>query len=108
MTRKNIIYWLGLVCCILAGPLVAEDKVITQKDKTFSAPEITVKIGESVVFKNDDDVNHNVYSTTKGNEFNLKTQAPGASASVPFKAEGRVEVSCAFHPKMKMTVHVKK
>ena len=63
---------------------------------------------EVVLGANDDDLTHNVYSTAKGNEFNLRAQAPGTSASITLTAEGTVEIHCAFHPKMKLIVTVKK
>jgi plastocyanin len=55
---------------------------------------------------NDDTVPHNIFSVSKGNEFNLGSQAPGASTDVTFKEAGEVQVICAIHPRMKMTVTV--
>ena len=60
----------------------------------------------SNVFQNDDDVTHNVFSTSKGNEFDIRVQRPGGSTSVTFLQEGTVEVQCAIHPKMKMLITV--
>ena len=48
--------------------------VISQKGKVFDREALTIKQGESLVFRNDDPVTHNVFSRTKGNEFNLKMQ----------------------------------
>jgi plastocyanin len=85
----------------------AAQHVVSQKAKAFSATTLTVKQGDEVVFKNEDDVTHNLFSNTKGFEFNL-TQAPGNTSSYAFKGEGTAEVRCAFHPKMKLTVTVAK
>jgi plastocyanin len=93
----------GFVVSVLAA---GQSHVITQKDKTFSVPELTVKAGETIVFKNDDDVTHNTFSQTPGFEFNSKTQAPGTEHSVNFDKSGTVEVRCAIHPKMKTVIHV--
>ena len=41
-----------------------------------------------------------------GHEFNLGSQAPGMSTDVTFKEAGDVQVICAIHPRMKMTVKV--
>jgi plastocyanin len=81
--------------------------IVSQKNLTFTPGGVTVKIGDSLQFKNDDDVTHNAFSTSKGNEFNSKAQQPGQTASVTFKAVGQVDIRCAFHPKMTMTVTVK-
>ena len=85
----------------------AQQHVVSQKEKTFSAETITIKPGDQVVFKNDDEVTHNVFSNTSGMSFNL-TQAPGESSSYVFNNEGTAEIRCAFHTKMKMTVVVRK
>jgi plastocyanin len=80
---------------------------VVQKEKTFSAVTLTIKPGDKVMFKNDDEVTHNVFSNTAGLKFNL-TQPPGETGSQVFDSEGTAEVRCAFHPKMKMTIVVKR
>ncbi len=85
---------------------VAADKTINQKGKVFSQTEITVKKGEPVNFLNDDNIVHNVMSTTTGNEFNVGAAKPGTVTPVTFKAAGDVRVICAIHPSMKMVVKV--
>jgi plastocyanin len=86
----------------------AADHEIVQKDRSFSETEITIKPGDTVTFKNADEVTHNVFSMTPGMEFDLRRQAPGASSTVPFNKEGVSEVRCSIHPKMKLMVTVKK
>lgn len=81
--------------------------VVNQKNLTFTPGALTVKVGDTLQFKNDDDVTHNAFSTSKGNEFNSKAQPPGQTATVTLKAAGQVDIRCAFHPKMTMTVTVK-
>lgn len=102
---------------ILAGVLAATATLfasdvtphrINQKDRDFSVKEITIKPGEKLEFCNSDDVTHNVFSRSKLNAFNIKTQAPGSSSIVEFKEEGVTEVRCAIHPSMKLIVTVKK
>jgi plastocyanin len=88
-------------------PLLAADHEITQQDRHFSQTEITIKVGDTISFKNDDEVTHNVFSTTPGMEFDLHRQAPGASSTIPFNKAGDAEVDCSIHPRMKLLVHVK-
>jgi plastocyanin len=105
--RRAILATLGLA--MAAGTIVAADqKTVTQKGKAFSVAAITIKPGDEVVFKNDDDATHNVFSTSKGQEFNLKVQLPGSATTQVFKVEGVAEVQCAFHPQMKLKVTVSK
>ena len=86
--------------------LQAAPHAVSQKGKVFAPGTITVKVGDAVTFKNDDDVTHNAFSTSKGNEFNAKAQTPGSSADVVFKTKGKVAVKCAFHPGMSLSVTV--
>jgi len=84
----------------------ATEKTISQKGRAFSEAAVTIKKGETLVFVNDDNIAHNIMSTTTGNEFNLGSQAPGASSNVTLSAAGEVSVLCAIHPRMKMSVTV--
>lgn len=91
------------VVCVEAAALS-----VSQKGKSFEPAMLKAKVGDTLNFKNDDDVTHNAFSTSKGNEFNSKVQLPGSASSITFKEAGTVEVRCAFHPKMKLTVVVSK
>ena len=96
---------LAVVVGLSSGAFTAT-QVIYQRGRTFSTASITVKKGEPVTFLNDDTVPHNILSTSKGNEFNLGSQAPGSSTDVTFKEAGQVSVICAIHPRMKLIVTV--
>jgi plastocyanin len=100
-----------IVAGLLVLPVIVHattDHHVGQKNKAFSTATLLIKPGDRVVFENDDQITHNVYSTQKGKtSFNLKAQAPGVSTSVTFANEGNFEVRCAFHPKMKLLVVVK-
>lgn len=86
---------------------LAKDHVVSQKGKAFSVEALNLKVGDSVVFKNDDDTAHNVFSTTEGQKFNLGIQKQGTDNSHKFEKPGEIEVRCAIHPKMKLKVSVK-
>lgn len=85
---------------------LAAEQTISQKGKVFSKAEVALKKGDTLVFVNDDNVAHNIYSTSPGNDFNLGSQAPGKSVSVTFDKPGDVDVLCAIHPLMKMKIKV--
>ena len=105
MLRK--IGMLSLVTMTLAlGTARAEPITVLQDGKKFSAPAVTIKTGETVTFTNQDPVTHNVYSSTSGMAFDLKTQKPGESTTIKFDHAGEAEVQCAIHPQMKMKVKV--
>ncbi|MEO5820039.1 MAG: plastocyanin/azurin family copper-binding protein [Vicinamibacteraceae bacterium] len=108
MFRTALRTSLALAAAVVATTvwLQAASHPVTQKGKLFAPGMISVKVGEVVAFKNDDDVTHNAFSTSKGNEFNAKAQTPGSTSEVVFKAKGKVAVKCAFHPGMSLTVNV--
>jgi plastocyanin len=97
-----------LLCVLAVPPARATEYVISQRGKVFSQSEITIQLGDTIVFKNDDDIAHNVFSKTEGLKFNLKIQSPGDRGTVLLTTEGTAAVRCAFHPTMKLTVTVKK
>ena len=84
----------------------AADFTIIQKNNTFSVSRITIKVGDRITFVNADGANHNVYSETKGSEFDIP-QRPGRSDTVRFPQPGTVEVQCAIHPDMTLEVQVR-
>jgi len=81
--------------------------VVSQKNKQFVPGEITIGVGDSLSFSNDDVVTHNVFSRSEGFAFNLKLQSPGKVHAVPFTQAGTAEIRCAFHPTMKLRVIVR-
>ncbi len=84
----------------------AADFTIIQKNRAFSVRQIVIKVGDRVTFVNDDSVNHNVFSETKGSEFDI-LQRPGRSDTVRFPQPGTVEVQCAIHPVMRLVMQVR-
>jgi plastocyanin len=99
--------FVGVAAAIaVAAPGFTKDFTVNQKDKNFSEAELKIAVGDSVTFVNSDDITHNVYSVTKGMEFDLRTQAPGKSSTIKFDKAGQLLVECAIHPKMKLPVKV--
>ena len=91
----------------LAANALAAEHTVLQKEKRFEPSTLSVKAGDTLVFRNDDGIVHNVYSTTGGHEFNSGAQKPGSEIKVKFDKGGKVSVRCAMHPKMKLSVTVK-
>ena len=98
----------GLALSFIAGASVAlaAERTISQKGKVFSESALEIKKGDTLVFLNDDNVVHNVLSTTPGNVFNLGSIAPGHSTPVTFDKAGNLQILCAINPSMKMSVKV--
>lgn len=90
----------------LCGAAGAEEVVVSQRDKTFMPGELKVKAGDTVVFRNDDPITHNIFSRSENAQFNLKMQPPGQDLRQRFDKPGTAVVRCAIHPKMKLVVQV--
>jgi plastocyanin len=103
---RSLTVVLALAFAAGSGAAFAAQHSIMQKGKVFSESAIAIKKGDTVVFVNDDNIAHNILSTTPGHEFNLGAVAAGDSAQVIFDKSGEIGVQCAIHPRMKLTVTV--
>lgn len=74
--------------------------------KQFSEEEVKVGHNDMLIFVNQDEVVHQVFSTTEGLRFDLKRMPPGAASGVKFAKRGVAEVRCAIHRDMHMKVVV--
>lgn len=72
----------------------------TQKDANFDPHVLPVVVGTSVRWPNEDDIYHNVYSTSDAKQFDLGDYKKEKVPEVQFDTVGRVDVFCAIHSKM--------
>ena len=79
---------------------------ISQKNKTFIPDVLPIVVGQTVEFTNDDDIIHNVFSTSKARTFDLGKPRAGESRRVKFDQTGLVDVYCDIHEQMVATVLV--
>jgi plastocyanin len=93
---------------LAAGQAQAAEFVVSQKNKTFSVKTLAVHVGDSVKFQNDDPFAHNIFSLSDTKSFDLGSYGQGQVKSVVMDKPGIVDVECAVHPDMKMTIEVKK
>jgi plastocyanin len=89
------------------GAAASQEHVVAQKNKAFSVKKLTVKVGDSVKFVNEDSFAHNVFSLSAPKSFDLGSFGTGGSKSVTFDKPGKVEVECAVHPDMRLDIEVK-
>ncbi len=98
---------LAAVLAGAAAPAAAEEHVVAQKNKAFSVKKLTLKVGDSVKFVNEDSFAHNVFSLSATKSFDTGSFGSGGSKSVTFDKPGKVEVECAVHPDMRLDIEVK-
>ena len=77
---------------------------VTIKGFAFNPPAVTVKVGQTVTFTNQDSQPHT--ATADGGSFDAGSIAPGASASHRFDTPGQFAYHCSFHPFMTGTITV--
>ena len=92
---------------LLTASLAGDSVWVGQQGLRFSSAELTVEKGQVVIFMNNDTTSHNILVVGEGISINGGLQSPGAEFRVPFVKAGTYAVSCAIHPKMKLTVTVK-
>ena len=106
MRRFRTLVVVLIVAGVAGGVHAAQQRTVTQRGKVFNVKELKVKAGELVVFKNDDNVTHHIYSSTKEHEFNLRVMNPGHDRQHTFTKTGALLVQCGLHPTMRLTVVV--
>jgi plastocyanin len=74
-----------------------EDVKVTIDNFTFSPAELTVKVGTTVIWKNQDDIPHTVVSAGK---FKSKALDTDDSYSFTFTTAGDYTYFCSLHPHM--------
>ena len=93
------------LCCVSWSAQAAEH-VVSQKNKAFSTKKLTIKVGDSIKFVNDDNFAHNVFSLSPVKSFDLGSFGNGGFKTVVFDKPGKVAVECAIHPDMLLDVEV--
>ena len=99
---------LALAASLAAPAAAAAEHVVAQKGKAFSTKKLKVKLGDSVKFVNEDAFSHNVFSLSATKSFDLGSYPQGGAKSVIFDKAGTIEVECAIHPEMTLTIEVDK
>ena len=106
MKKWNVLASVAAALTIVASAAYAATHLVAQKEKQFNVSTLKAKIGDSVSFRNDDNFFHNIFSLSSGHAFDLGSYGKGESRSVTLSKEGVIEVECAIHPQMKMTIEV--
>ena len=86
------------------APVRAE---INTADKEFSPHVLVLPVGSTVTFPNHDPFNHNVFSLSEENPFDLGLYGRGETKAVKFSRPGIVRIFCNVHPGMSALVMVR-
>lgn len=81
----------------MARPVTVE---IAITDKVYAPHVVVVPVGSTVRFPNHDPFNHNVFSVSEANTFDLGLYGRGEVKSYTFEHPGLVRIYCNVHPRM--------
>jgi plastocyanin len=87
-----------------AGSMMGTARVVL-KNFAFSPTSVTVAVGATVTWENQDAMNHNVIADD--GSFKSPDFGPGQTFSFTFQKAGTYTYSCHIHPAMKGTVVVR-
>src|SRR5712691_2786897 len=79
---------------------------IAINDKEFVPRVVVVPVGSTVRFVNHDPFDHNVFSASEGNAFDLGQYGRGEARGWTFATAGLVRIFCNVHPRMVAYVQV--
>jgi len=100
----HAVVWLATRAPVPVAPVAVE---IGTSGKEFSPHVLVVPAGSSVGFPNHDPFNHNVFSLSEENPFDLGLYGRGETRSVRFARPGIVRVYCNVHAQMSAIVVVR-
>jgi plastocyanin len=95
-----------LAILITSVAVQAAESEVSQKNKSFSVKQLKIKKGDTVSFPNHDPFFHNVFSLSPAKTFDLGSYPSGETRKVTFDKPGTVDVECAIHPHMHMSIIV--
>lgn len=98
------VIWLATAMPVPSAPVRAE---IGTADKEFSPHVLVVPLGSTVSFPNHDPFNHNVFSLSEENPFDLGLYSRGEVRSVRFDRAGIMRIYCNVHVQMSAIVLVR-
>ena len=88
----------------LDGPLPklvpVRDRVVLQRGKQFLPRVVAVPVGSSLLFRNEDEIAHNVFSLSKPVPFDTGLYKAGNDKTQEFDKPGAIQLLCNIHTQM--------
>jgi plastocyanin len=103
---KRLTYILAAAVALIAATpaLAANQTVVTISNFTFNPSDAVVHVGDTVIFKNADDIPHQVVADDKS--FHTAALDTGDEMAVTFNKAGSFPYFCGLHPHMQGKVTV--
>ena len=84
----------------------AKTHTITIKNSKYTPASLTIHVGDTIIWKNDDDKDHTVIADDKS--FKSENISSGDNYTIAFKKAGTFKYGCKYHPREKGTITVEK
>jgi len=89
---------LAVAAALFAAPALAADHAVTIKGMAFDPPMLSVAVGDTVTFTNEDGAPHT--ATALDGSFDTGRLNRGGVAQVSIGTAGTFEYKCLIHPMM--------
>ncbi|MFI3189241.1 MAG: methylamine utilization protein [Methylococcales bacterium] len=87
-------------------PSATSPRKMDQRNREFVAHILAVRVGESVIFPNSDDIHHHIYSFSPANPFEIQLYKGVPAHPTPFNKTGVVVLGCNIHDWMVGYIYV--
>lgn len=99
---------LALVALGMTTAFAAQMVAVVQQHRAFSVKDVTIHVGDTVRFINNDTFVHQIFVAAPSFTFESDEQPPGVNVDVRFTETGMFSVMCHIHPKMLLHVTVER
>ena len=99
-SKKDVLIFIEVVDSNKVFEIPKGNPKMDQQNLTFIPHVLPVVAGTTIDFPNSDKVQHNVFSPSKPQKFDLGSYPPGEFKSIKFDTPGKVAVLCNVHPEM--------
>lgn len=80
--------------------------LVRQRGKKFVPATLTARVGDTVIFVNDDTFDHDVHETGVQKAPSIRSQKPKQWDRLVLSRTGSLDFGCAIHPSMRLHVEV--
>lgn len=110
LTRRTVLRFAAFCAAVPFGAILARadshvtNHVVVIKNMRFSPADLTIKAGDTVTWRNEDDTAHSAWDLN--DVFDTGLLLPGQSAALTFSAAGTFSYRCRPHRSMRGTITI--
>jgi len=98
---------LALGACAVAPPPAPVVHRVTMLGSVYSPARVDARVGDTLLFVNDDGESHTVFVPTRGFGVDLGPQRPAENREIRLALAGTFRVECVPHADMQLVVTVR-